>query len=444
MNGRELAAFRRLLKRAQGGRTQADFAKNGGMSAATLSRFLSSDDIPAPNISTLRRIAGAAENGVTLRELLHACGYGGGTVQEIIKDAVGAELGKRKELSINERVDAGIEDIRQGLSGLTEDRPYFTRDLAEYLDTVNMLYAVEDVSYEVEQTGILAEPDARFPEAEEYAVVNISFSDTEFSTFSAFAVFYTKTSMGKMYVYGAASDYNTLSGFGSGIAQEVEEMSYGNPEVDLGVMDPIRVWADKREKGFEKKDGENFYRRVKEISEGKGISFKEAMVEALFGPSDRPQRILSVEGTGFYTDDIRKSRVKDFLTAHRDTFCRSEAEEDIMQALEAGADITGLFKGYSGDFGDTMEDGWGTAVSNVIFRETDIRVEYWYDRNKGDEEKYRNRPCLMFAQGEVWWFNETEKALTRKSLRIILDSYARELGAEVEGCHFLMEIDEDL
>lgn len=64
-----------LLAKAQGGRTQTEFAKDCGLSTAYICKHLNCRIDKAPIPSTLKKIAAAAANGVSYEDLLDAAGY---------------------------------------------------------------------------------------------------------------------------------------------------------------------------------------------------------------------------------------------------------------------------------------------------------------------------------------------------------------------------------
>lgn len=62
-----------LLKKAQGNRTQNEFALHCGISSSAISRIKNGEYIPKPNM--LKKIAEKAQNGVTFSELMEAAGH---------------------------------------------------------------------------------------------------------------------------------------------------------------------------------------------------------------------------------------------------------------------------------------------------------------------------------------------------------------------------------
>lgn len=65
--------LRELLIKAQGERSQNQFAMQGGFSSSAITRIMNGNYVPSPK--TLRKIANIAYNGVTYEDLLEACSY---------------------------------------------------------------------------------------------------------------------------------------------------------------------------------------------------------------------------------------------------------------------------------------------------------------------------------------------------------------------------------
>lgn len=67
--------YSELLAKAQGGRSQTDFANDCGLSVAYICKHLNKKIDKAPIPSTLKKIAACAAGGVTYADLLEAAGY---------------------------------------------------------------------------------------------------------------------------------------------------------------------------------------------------------------------------------------------------------------------------------------------------------------------------------------------------------------------------------
>lgn len=67
--------YAELLSKAQGGRSQTEFAKNCGLSVAYICKHLNKRISTPPIPSTLKKIAAVAANGISYEDLLDAAGY---------------------------------------------------------------------------------------------------------------------------------------------------------------------------------------------------------------------------------------------------------------------------------------------------------------------------------------------------------------------------------
>ena len=146
-------------------------------------------------------------------------------------------------------------------------------------------------------------------------------------------------------------------------------------------------------------------------------------------------RTSMVYGYGFETHKITDEDFLVFLYNHKDAFCESDEEKLLFDNL------TNLDKYYD-DLDDNITDdyfesyccdssgqqGRGAVISNIIYRETGIRVEY----QMGDYDCY-SYPSVLFPECMPWHLNEKEKNLTMNSLKEILLPYVTELGLNKEN-----------
>lgn len=71
----DIDKYTELLTKAQGGRTQTEFANDCGLSVAYVCKYLNKKFDKAPIPSTIKKIAACAAGGVSYSELLEAAGY---------------------------------------------------------------------------------------------------------------------------------------------------------------------------------------------------------------------------------------------------------------------------------------------------------------------------------------------------------------------------------
>lgn len=132
-----------------------------------------------------------------------------------------------------------------------------------------------------------------------------------------------------------------------------------------------------------------------------------------------------VYGYGFVIDVIEDEKLIDFIKNHKDTFCKSDNEkelfEEMLEYTKDEYDLEDFFEVYECEM--TGMEGSGAVISNVISRETGIRVEY--QMGQADCDSY---PSVLFTETYPWLLNEKERNLTVESLTEILLPYVEELG----------------
>lgn len=74
-NAFDINKYAELLQKAQGERTQTEFAKDAGLSVAYVCKSLNKKIAKVPLPSTIKKIANCAANDVTYEELLESAGY---------------------------------------------------------------------------------------------------------------------------------------------------------------------------------------------------------------------------------------------------------------------------------------------------------------------------------------------------------------------------------
>ena len=414
----ELKEFREALRKAIGPiRSQAEFASEAGITPEHLNRMLNLPQIGKPSMATLRKIAGHAFGGVTLAELASACGY------ESVKEEPAL-----MELTPKARVDRFLLELEKGVCAVLEENNVFP-SVFDFISEVVDHYTTEKPVIEIESPR---DYEGRYP-AENAAVVNYSMGDTLYSLEMANAVLYSETKKGKVIVLRVEADPQLLLRLKSKLAEQAMELSR-TENAPFPTQNLILV--HKRAVNAPKADFDGFKEKIAEIAANSGITPEEAMMNLLFGDKNKPKRPMSCEGTGFYTDTVNLSTVRKFLKAHKNSFVRSAKEAEIYQKfVEEGIDV-GAFEGYENETGFAGAETWMTAVVNVIYRETDIRLDSW---ELEDDEPFQNRPSIMFTDRSVWLYNSTEKELSRESLTQIMDRYARELRCELaESCYYVM------
>lgn len=119
MGVKNFKEFRSLLRKGIGTRTQKEFANEVNMAEPTINRMLNAEEISRPRKATLEKIA-PQMRGVTLNELLTACGY----EKESLKDLIAAVEDSIKnclELSCNIRRLQALDTLQWRVREYTKD-----------------------------------------------------------------------------------------------------------------------------------------------------------------------------------------------------------------------------------------------------------------------------------------------------------------------------------
>lgn len=426
-------AFKELLRKAIGPfRSQAEFARQSGISTGHLNRMLNTD-VAKPETTTLHKIAACAEKRVSMEELMDACGY------ETDRLFQKKQKSERSLMEIGKRAQACADDIMKGFTELLSERPYTGKDLYSLVSTFDMLYAEENLCYEIMEErprnfGSGANGRELRGFADHSSVVEISWSDCNYNFRMDIALCYTKTTAGCFVVYWAEYGMEDLLEAGSPLAKEIQITTTGTEE-----RLPAFCW----EVTHIHPENE-FAARVKN-PQLEGLSQEERILKVIFDPLATMDRHRTVEGRGFYIEGI-PHEFKKFFEKHKDTFSQSEKESDLYESFAAikeddawEVNVRKLFDGYEGEVNE--DSGWGAVVTTVIYRETGIRFSFW------DSESYpkvcgNKHSCILFEETMPYFLNEQEKALTEASLKYLIDEFAGELGTkEATECYFVLEVD---
>ena len=87
MGVKNFKEFRSLLRKGIGTRTQKEFANEVNMAEPTINRMLNAEEISRPRKATLEKLA-PKMRGVTLNDLLTACGYEKESIEEMVSAVV--------------------------------------------------------------------------------------------------------------------------------------------------------------------------------------------------------------------------------------------------------------------------------------------------------------------------------------------------------------------
>ncbi|KXS37986.1 MAG: hypothetical protein AWU54_2248 [Candidatus Frackibacter sp. T328-2] len=86
--------FKNLIKKAQGDRTQREFAKDSGVNRTYISKIINKKLDSPPNPEILKELSKVAQNNVTYQDLMEAAGY----LESVLIDEIKSEEEKKIEM----------------------------------------------------------------------------------------------------------------------------------------------------------------------------------------------------------------------------------------------------------------------------------------------------------------------------------------------------------
>ena len=184
-NKGEFKAFRELLKKGIGLRTQADFAEVCGITRPYLNTLLKKETISRPTVETLKKMAKVMKN-VPYRDLMESCGYPVLNIQEL-SDAIAADL----ELFF-------MDSNKNATSPVTHV------PILEMCDTFDMLYCpseVEEMKFSIKEEK--DNTNEKYPDADKEAVVVVRWNDQDFDCTTKLHLYYAMTKSGARVMLGA-------------------------------------------------------------------------------------------------------------------------------------------------------------------------------------------------------------------------------------------------
>ena len=223
-------------------------------------------------------------------------------------------------------------------------------------------------------------------------------------------VLYDQTASGTLLISDILTSQKDLLSAGSQVAEDIMEMEQYKED---GIC--LTISFHKKNRNFRKKNKQ---------------SAEERLLKAIFGEEDeKPKRISTVEGIGFYLSEKSLSAIPSFVKKHESTLdllYKKEEKEKLLQRLSEDGIPVSLYC---------------SLVEKIIFKETDIVVGMYMDY-PNDENGFDNTPCVILEKALPWEYSDTEKELTKESLVQILDLYARQLHTEVTDCYYVTLIPE--
>ena len=192
--------FRILLRTAIGDKKQQDFATEAGLSKSRITHMLNDKEIGTPTKTTLLKICNASNGKVGMNQLLQACGY------DILE--------KYKSPSVENDYEYA-KSMKDGVMKLIGPAARYN-DIEDFLDTVVMLYAENNVETYVSESEEYSGKGHKG--AERYVHCKLIWRNNTHVFTLPFVLFYCETTGGGVVLFDSVFDLNGLIKMGNACA----------------------------------------------------------------------------------------------------------------------------------------------------------------------------------------------------------------------------------
>lgn len=449
--------FRKLLWKAIGPRTQAQFASEAGLSAEHLNRLLNAAHI-RPSFRSMEKITAVSCGAVTLQDLLDALDKDGVSVApkkpaaapRNMKTLAGNVIRAMKDTLSRFRHGEGPRQTFGSVYKAMED---ISTSIAARYREMDAISPMPDLSFSIGQTWRYPEhlcgwvPDGIDRSDMKYTAVDISMAD-DLVTIETTAILYFTEDGGEIRLVDVKMDYVALFElFGApcacvGTAPEdtlngVEEYllpesgdpiraANVEPEDVIGGMIPFRICPLRK-----------FYTRGLPDD---AKTQEERIMYSLFGKDTRYP--VAIYGLGFNLTSVPDGLAR-FLRIHAKSLLslcpehpepdegpsRSEVSGKIDELLSGHAakdDIAAALDGLGIRDMHSLETGWRAAVAGVMSEETSWRFVAY--RPQPDKDPDTGVPltegaAVLFARSDM-----KEKNVSNHAALNVIARYASELG----------------
>lgn len=318
--------FREYLKKMIGDRTQAEFAKERGITPEHLSRMLRSERPGRPAKTTLKSLAAGSEED--REELERLCGYKDDDNRVIIE-------------TDQDMVMKRIREMRDGFSDMTKGVRVFD-SLRDFLDEYTLLYDSKKAEFTVGEK-IEYEGDGHF--GAEYVAPIVAATGMGYQKCKVYAaVYFSETRGGKTIVLDTAFDGRSVAE--AGVRMDDERRKEAEKLPYLYTLETDSVMA-------------------------------EQFLKKLFGDSNDEQVTATRIGMGFrfVPEMISDDTMRGFVKKHRGA-CREKAH-DLAMRIENGEPAEEVLSGYGAS--TDLGEGKGPFIAGIMREETGIRFAFFQD-----------------------------------------------------------------
>lgn len=426
--------FRNLLGHAIGGRTQAQFANEAGISAEHLNRMLNASKISRPTKKTLSLIAAVAKNGVSYYDLEAALELDSDLAQEEEDAEKGPAPSFREAAVETVRTMSGILDsLRKDLYPCIIDS--LDTIVAELINEVKKTYShAPEISFEV---GV-ARPyiGETHQDVPLQSTVWLSMADVNTSASTEMIIYFSKAA-GRIVLHDmsvSVADIYDIHGLpfrpqdDQGDEEDKDNVVIGpplgngeDPEGDAAYY--VRFEKNPRFQAYKYSDP--------------GLSVEQRLLNAVFSTDTICP--IWVYGTGFFLDEI-PSGFAAFVFKHRkalaETCSTSGDPDDGISGEEFLAGLAKLEASAAGNeevaawldevkYVDrySMTTGWVPAVSAVMTAETGFEFLSYMKQDSKDFGELTQHDVVLIDREYA-----NLKKISRESVLNLVYRYAAELG----------------
>lgn len=444
MAKREYEQFRALLRTAIGNMTQAEFASKSNISAEYLNRMLNSKEIHRPMPITLRNIAGNAQNGVTLHDLISALDNAEPDYHEPTVNDIVAEEAKRDFAPTLEDIgNKAFSALKKAISSMfTGNAVYKIDDLNDFMIDVMKRYKQAgtkiDIFYDIDIPRRYY--GSVYRGATHYASVYLSIADKRHSYYSCCSQIILYFSYLEKSDMLSKSDSAIIQYASMDIANIIDLYGISGYLVKKYTNDDDG--DDKEQKACDRIDALPYLLEIRS-SRKSAVSSEKRLLDAIFGNENEITEYYEdvIFGLGFDITDV-PAKFAEFIRNHRISVLDNyRNNKDIYSKLKTtldtlsseNADNEAYVEALSRYFDNTAAlSGWRAVIAFVMSHETGFEFEL--------HEKTTNEDILKsvsnLSDGSVIVLSEDyafSKSISDNTVISVVGRYAAELGLESFG-----------
>ena len=138
-----------------------------------------------------------------------------------------------------------------------------------------------------------------------------------------------------------------------------------------------------------------------------------------------------IYGMGFSVYGIDEGTILKFIYNHKNTFCDINRGKELFEEIisDESSSLEDILCDYECEM--SGREGYYAAVSNIISKETGIRMQY----EPGDEDE--NGEAIIFTKRLPWDYNEAERGICNEEFEAIMLPYLTELNLTADDISYM-------